>query len=295
MRSGSVRSVRVQRFADRKVWEASHAIASAAAHHDSCQDVGQAVMDAVNRVVPTDFSSIITAAAGEEWSILGCIGPAPDNAALAANFWTYVTEMSPAEQLRLGAGLAPAEETFSLKRRDELSIFREFLKPRGLTRVLPVTWSVDGRLWGLGLTRSTPGFSSQDVGRLELLLPYIRAAMRVRPIRSSRDDDTPEGTFGAAKGWRLTPLQMKTMNLVIRGLTNREVADLLGLSPNTVRNILVEVFRKVGVSRRSELAYMAALAAHSDAVFEGRDAPDRLAFLRHIRAGRERPPSAQGG
>jgi len=287
--------VRVQRFADRKVWEASHAIASAAAHHDSGQEFGQAVMDAVNHVVPTDFSSIITAVPGEEWSLRGFIGSAPDNATFAANFWTYVTEMSPAEQLRLGAGLAPAEETFSLKRRDELSVFREFLTPRGLTRVLPVTWTVDGRLWGLGLTRSKAAFSSQDLGRLKLLLPHVRAAMRVRPLPSSLDDDTHEGTFSAAKGWRLTPLQMKTLNLVIRGLTNREVADLLGLSPNTVRNILVEVFRKVGVSRRSELAYMAALAAHSEAVFEGRDSPDRRAFLRHIRAAMERPPAAQDG
>jgi hypothetical protein len=46
------------------------------------------------------------------------------------------------------------------------------------------------------------------------------------------------------------------MSLAIRGLTNREVAKLVGSSPNTVRNTLVEVFRKVGVTRRGELAFI---------------------------------------
>jgi hypothetical protein len=54
------------------------------------------------------------------------------------------------------------------------------------------------------------------------------------------------------------------MALTVRGLTNKEVAGLLGISPNTVRNILGEVFRKVGVSRRSELAFIVGGGAVGD-------------------------------
>ena len=44
---------------------------------------------------------------------------------------------------------------------------------------------------------------------------------------------------------------------MIRGLTNRETAALLGISVNTVRNTLADLFKKLGVSRRSELAFLA--------------------------------------
>ena len=44
------------------------------------------------------------------------------------------------------------------------------------------------------------------------------------------------------------------MELVAAGKTNREVGALLFLSEHTVRNQLVRVFDKLGVSRRTELA-----------------------------------------
>ena len=52
------------------------------------------------------------------------------------------------------------------------------------------------------------------------------------------------------------------MALVLRGLTNGEVAGVLGVSPHTVRNTLVEIFKKVDVSRRSELAFIVRSGVH---------------------------------
>ena len=43
---------------------------------------------------------------------------------------------------------------------------------------------------------------------------------------------------------------------VAQGLTNREIADQLGLSPHTVKNCLFRVFDKLGVSNRVELLLM---------------------------------------
>jgi DNA-binding CsgD family transcriptional regulator len=45
--------------------------------------------------------------------------------------------------------------------------------------------------------------------------------------------------------------------LVVRGLANREIAALLRVSPNTVRNQLAAVFRKLDVSTRAELVFVA--------------------------------------
>jgi len=49
---------------------------------------------------------------------------------------------------------------------------------------------------------------------------------------------------------RLTKRQTEVIALVADGLTNREIAQQLGLSTHTVRNYLFRIFDKIGVSNR---------------------------------------------
>jgi DNA-binding NarL/FixJ family response regulator len=51
----------------------------------------------------------------------------------------------------------------------------------------------------------------------------------------------------------LTKRERDVARLVADGLTNREVSKQLGLSEHTVRNYLLKVFDKLGVSTRVEL------------------------------------------
>lgn len=53
---------------------------------------------------------------------------------------------------------------------------------------------------------------------------------------------------------RLTKRQTEVVALVADGLTNREIAQQLGLSTHTVRNYLFRIFDKIGVSSRMHLA-----------------------------------------
>ena len=53
----------------------------------------------------------------------------------------------------------------------------------------------------------------------------------------------------------LTPQELKVARLVATGLTNREVAERLFLSPKTIETHLAHVFRKIGVRTRTELAH----------------------------------------
>ena len=57
---------------------------------------------------------------------------------------------------------------------------------------------------------------------------------------------------------RLTPRQRDIATLVAEGRSNQEIADQLFLSVHTVRNQLVAIFDVLGVSRRAEIAAMAA-------------------------------------
>jgi DNA-binding CsgD family transcriptional regulator len=49
---------------------------------------------------------------------------------------------------------------------------------------------------------------------------------------------------------------MRVTELVERGLSNREIVAILRRSPNTVRNQLVAIFKKLDVSTRSELVFV---------------------------------------
>ena len=52
----------------------------------------------------------------------------------------------------------------------------------------------------------------------------------------------------------LTPREAEVAAAVRRGLRNREIARLLSLSEHTVKQMLKSVFRKLGLSSRSQLA-----------------------------------------
>jgi DNA-binding CsgD family transcriptional regulator len=232
--------------------------------------MGQKIMEALDSLVPSDVASIITAVPGGDWQVVGEIS---DNRLIQANFWRYTAEFEADEALRMTHGFVRDADVFSTKRRDRLAIFREFLVPNGAERVVHQSWCVDGRLWGVGICRSG-GFADRELAHLRAIDPHLRAALRSRTWPPQTQRDGSNECNGAH--WGLTPAQERTMFLAIRGLTNKEIAGLLGSSPNTVRNTLVEVFGKVGVSRRSELAFI----VQSES---GGSAQERLDMLRETR------------
>jgi DNA-binding NarL/FixJ family response regulator len=54
----------------------------------------------------------------------------------------------------------------------------------------------------------------------------------------------------------VTRQEQRVVLLVERGLTNPEIAELLGVSRHTIRNQVASVFSKLQVSRRAELVYL---------------------------------------
>src|SRR4051794_14621139 len=57
----------------------------------------------------------------------------------------------------------------------------------------------------------------------------------------------------------LTPHELRVAQLVSQGLTNRETAAALFVSTKTVEHHLRNVFRKLGIRRRAELARLMAV------------------------------------
>jgi two-component system, NarL family, response regulator DevR len=68
------------------------------------------------------------------------------------------------------------------------------------------------------------------------------------------------GHYQAGAGVRpsLTDRERQVIHLVAEGLTDKEIASSLFVSPRTVQNQLTSIRRKLGLGRRSELAHWAA-------------------------------------
>jgi DNA-binding NarL/FixJ family response regulator len=62
--------------------------------------------------------------------------------------------------------------------------------------------------------------------------------------------------LGATSTEVLTRRERQVGQLVARGLTNRDIAEELGLSEHTVKNYLLVMFEKLNVSTRVELALL---------------------------------------
>ncbi len=79
---------------------------------------------------------------------------------------------------------------------------------------------------------------------------------------SVRSDTAPE----PMTGWTLTPRQQQVLELLVQGKSNREIAEAMGLSENTVKVHLVTIYRVLGVSSRTEalLAGMKRLPSRQD-------------------------------
>ena len=72
------------------------------------------------------------------------------------------------------------------------------------------------------------------------------------PRRSGRDRRK-----GVAHTFGLTPRQLVIVAHVVAGLSNREMAEKLSISEDTVKHHLSAIFDKLGVSSRLELALFA--------------------------------------
>jgi DNA-binding NarL/FixJ family response regulator len=79
------------------------------------------------------------------------------------------------------------------------------------------------------------------------------AALGARPWRERAEAELLAIGGRHASGDELTPAERRVADLVARGQTNRQVASWLFVSPKTVEAHLRSIFRKLGVSSRSQL------------------------------------------
>lgn len=76
-----------------------------------------------------------------------------------------------------------------------------------------------------------------------LLINFLAAVPTVPDIKAKGKDS-------------LTKREREVLQLLVQGLSNREISERMSLSEHTVKNYILHIFDKMGVSSRAELLYL---------------------------------------
>jgi DNA-binding NarL/FixJ family response regulator len=103
---------------------------------------------------------------------------------------------------------------------------------------LLVESALQGRLLGWLSPHLTPGMLTDALERMA----HGEAIIATRTGTRQRRTDPEE----------LTQRELDVLRLVARGMSNREISSVLGLSPNTVKTYIRLAYRRIGVVSRSQ-------------------------------------------
>ncbi len=107
-----------------------------------------------------------------------------------------------------------------------------------------------------------------EAGAIGYLLKDIEAASLAAAIRAASAGQptlSPEATRvlihattqPAPPGHDLTERELEVLGLLVKGLNNAQIADILTVSPSTVKNHVSSILSKLGVATRTEAAALA--------------------------------------
>lgn len=220
----------------------------------SVREFWAAVMVWLQREVGYDTGYVASTVGTTRDSQGGVIGH--DGEGLRASIGRCLSEITVQE---LGAYMNRARrhsDIWGPSRRGQMFVFREILKPHEVKHVAVRSSMRNGMLLGFNLERrSGPPFNDRELALIDAVAPLVQlgdAMARLTAPQSSRD---PVEVWADEQG--LSRREREIAVFASRGMSNAEIAVLLNISVFTVRNTLVRVFGKAGISRRSELSFEA--------------------------------------
>lgn len=145
---------------------------------------------------------------------------------------------------------AATRDVLQLSPRDTwFQVYQEHGVVHGERQVLVIALHGRGKaLSVITLSRDTR-YSKDFTARAQELAVGLAPMLSLSDLQWARSEADEPRAYVA-----LPSREREVAHLVRRGLTNAEIAALVGVSSNTVRNQLASIFRKLGVSTRAELA-----------------------------------------
>jgi DNA-binding NarL/FixJ family response regulator len=153
----------------------------------------------------------------------------------------------------------------AMPRMQGIEALRELTQSGTQTKIILLTAAIEKNRIVEALQIGARGIVMKEAAT-QLLFKSIRAVMAgqfwvgresiadmVQYLRDRTEPQQPQ----PAKSYGLTRREMEIVAAIVAGLTNKEIASKFTLSEDTVKHHLTNVFNKVGVSSRLELALFA--------------------------------------
>jgi two-component system, NarL family, nitrate/nitrite response regulator NarL len=146
-----------------------------------------------------------------------------------------------------------------------LDALRELTSDNADTRTIVLTGQIDKRQILEALQLGARGVVLKDAA-IAHLSACIRAVMQGqywlegRPVNNLVQvlrDLTAQTTPPPRKTFGLTARELEVVTLITEGSTNKHIAETFGISEETVKRHLTNIFNKIGVGNRLELALFA--------------------------------------
>jgi two-component system, NarL family, nitrate/nitrite response regulator NarL len=154
----------------------------------------------------------------------------------------------------------------AMPRRQGLETLRELASDARSVRVILLTAAAEKEQIVEALQLGARGVVLKD-SATQILLKSIRAVMNgeywvgresvSNLVQYLRTLVTPASGFPQRNKYRLTPRELEIIAAVVAGFANKEIAQYFKISEDTVKHHLSNIFDKVGVSSRLELALFA--------------------------------------
>ncbi|MCL5774169.1 MAG: response regulator transcription factor [Firmicutes bacterium] len=137
----------------------------------------------------------------------------------------------------------------------------EIKKIDPVCKILILTAYIDETMINRCLVKGASGYVIKDVGS-DNLKEQIKAVFRGEQVLDSKVagiviNRLREYNRTFSDPYNLSAQEKRIISLVIEGMTNRQIADKLTLSENTIKSHLQNIMEKTGVRNRAELTAMA--------------------------------------
>ncbi|HYE24351.1 MAG TPA: response regulator transcription factor [Clostridia bacterium] len=146
-----------------------------------------------------------------------------------------------------------------------LEALRELIAMQAPTRVIILTAAIEKRQVLEALQIGARGVVLKDAAT-QILMKAIRTVMNgqfwvdrepVSDVVQYLRRESASQPASRAKAYGLTRRETEILGAIVAGLSNKEIAHKFSLSEDTVKHHLTNIFDKVGVSSRLELALFA--------------------------------------
>ncbi|MGJ9385793.1 response regulator transcription factor [Salipaludibacillus sp. CF4.18] len=144
-------------------------------------------------------------------------------------------------------------DILTLKEYERSEFYNDFMKKHGLFNNIGLFLYGKGNVVGMidfSWSKKEFYLSSEDRGCLEVLSKYL--SKKVCEIEGNTSGQQIENMSGRKY---LSPREKEVLELIRKGLSNKEIANTLFISVNTVKKHSQSMYQKLGVTNRTSLCY----------------------------------------